>query len=48
MPAADFAPTFTVPERDIVAVEHPMVVKNVDNALKTFGKAWPFKEVQIR
>jgi general transcription factor 3C polypeptide 5 (transcription factor C subunit 1) len=31
------APIFEVTRRDVVAVEHPMVVKNLDNALKTFG-----------
>jgi hypothetical protein len=31
------APIFEVTRRDVVAVEHPMVVKNLENALKTFG-----------
>lgn len=31
------APTVQVARRDVVAVEHPMIVKNLDNALKTFG-----------
>lgn len=31
------APTLQVARRDVIAVEHPMIVKNLDNALKTFG-----------
>jgi general transcription factor 3C polypeptide 5 (transcription factor C subunit 1) len=32
------APTLEVAKREVVAVEHPMVVKDLDNALKTFGR----------
>ena len=39
------APSYIVPQRDIVAVEHPMIVKNIENGLKTFGTAIPFKQV---
>ncbi|KAI1639734.1 RNA polymerase III transcription factor IIIC subunit-domain-containing protein [Biscogniauxia mediterranea] len=31
------APTFEVPERKIVAVEHPCILLNLDNGLKAFG-----------
>ena len=30
-----YAPWFQIPERRIVAVEHPGIVKNVDRAIKT-------------
>jgi general transcription factor 3C polypeptide 5 (transcription factor C subunit 1) len=39
------APNFTIPTRQIVAVEHPMVVKNIDKGLKTFGCFGPSKQV---
>lgn len=32
---SQFAPWYRVPERRIVAVEHPGIVKNVDRAIKT-------------
>ena len=32
------APVYTVPGKEIVAVEHPMIIKNIDNGLKTFGR----------
>lgn len=41
----DGAPILTVPSINFVAVEHPMIVKNIDNALKTFGRGHPFKQV---
>lgn len=41
----DHAPILSVPPTQIVAVEHPMIVKNLDNALKTFGRGHPFKQV---
>ncbi|KAH6666860.1 RNA polymerase III transcription factor IIIC subunit-domain-containing protein [Halenospora varia] len=31
------APAFKIPPTQVVAVEHPMIAKNTDNALKTFG-----------
>lgn len=46
MAASSSAPRYIVPRREIVAVEHPMVVKNIDNALKTFGTGVPLKEVR--
>jgi hypothetical protein len=31
------APMFKIPNRDIVAVEHPMIIINIDEGLRTFG-----------
>jgi len=39
------APAYQVPPRKVVAVEHPMVIKNLDNGLKTFGTNRPFQRV---
>lgn len=32
------APIYTIPPREIVAVEHPLIVKNLENGIKTFGR----------
>ncbi|QSZ32882.1 hypothetical protein DSL72_002463 [Monilinia vaccinii-corymbosi] len=32
------APIYTVPPREIVAVEHPLIIKNLENGIKTFGR----------
>jgi len=45
MAPSGIAPSYVVPQREIVAVEHPMIVKNIDNGLKTFGTAIPLKQV---
>jgi hypothetical protein len=42
---ADGAPVFEIPDRDIIALEHPMVIQNLDNAVKTFGTNRPFLRV---
>lgn len=34
----DRAPTYSIPETKLAAVEHPMLIMNVDKALTTFGK----------
>lgn len=39
------APVHSVPPNDIVAVEHPMIIQNLDNALKTFGRGMPYKQM---
>jgi len=39
------APVFEIAPREVVAVEHPMIVKNIDKALKTFGVGDPFEKV---
>ncbi|KAI0472120.1 hypothetical protein GGR56DRAFT_107301 [Xylariaceae sp. FL0804] len=31
------APVFTVPERKIIAIEHPHIIRNLDNGLRLFG-----------
>ena len=41
------APVYTVPPRKVVAVEHPLVVKNLENGLKTFGRNRPFERVRL-
>jgi hypothetical protein len=41
------APVFKVPEREIIAVEHPMIVQNIDNGIKTFGNNHPFQRVSL-
>ncbi len=41
------APIFKVPSRKIIAVEHPMVVQNIDNGIKTFGNSRPFQRVGL-
>ncbi len=42
---ASAAPTYLIPPRQIVAVEHPMIIENIDIGLKTFGKEKPFARV---
>ncbi|ESZ94358.1 hypothetical protein SBOR_5267 [Sclerotinia borealis F-4128] len=32
------APVYTIPPREIVAVEHPLIIKNLENGIKTFGR----------
>ncbi|TVY73448.1 Transcription factor tau subunit sfc1 [Lachnellula suecica] len=44
MPRADAA-ACTVPPRKVVAVEHPMIVKNLEKGIKTFGTNRPFERV---
>ncbi|RDW83010.1 hypothetical protein BP5796_04501 [Coleophoma crateriformis] len=36
------APVFPIGRRAIVAVEHPMIIKNVDNGIKSFGNKGPY------
>ncbi|KAL1841349.1 hypothetical protein VTJ49DRAFT_7129 [Mycothermus thermophilus] len=35
---ADAAPRYTIPARRLGAVEHPMIIKNLDKGIKTFGQ----------
>lgn len=42
------APYFEAAPLKIVAVEHPCVVKNTDNGLKTFGRNPNFERVSVR
>ncbi|KAF8860318.1 hypothetical protein BDZ45DRAFT_800898 [Acephala macrosclerotiorum] len=39
------APIFKVPDREIIAVEHPMIIQNIDNGIKTFGNNRPFQRI---
>ncbi|RFU35212.1 hypothetical protein B7463_g1097, partial [Scytalidium lignicola] len=39
------APVYTFKPREVVAVEHPMVIKNIDNGLKTFGRTPALREI---
>ena len=39
------APTLEVASREVVAVEHPAIIQNLDNAIKTFGRNHPFERV---
>jgi general transcription factor 3C polypeptide 5 (transcription factor C subunit 1) len=41
------APIFDVPDREVVALEHPMIIQNLENAIKTFGTNRPFLRVSI-
>lgn len=41
------APTYLVPVREVVALEHPMIIKNIDNGLKTLGTGVPVHQVSI-
>lgn len=34
----DAAPAYTIPSRRLGALEHPMIIKNLDKAIKTFGQ----------
>ncbi|TVY44231.1 Transcription factor tau subunit [Lachnellula occidentalis] len=45
MASASAAPVYKIPSRKVVAVEHPLVVKNLENGLKTFGKNQPFERL---
>lgn len=39
------APIFNIPSRKLVAVEHPMIIMNLDNGIQTFGSNLPFERV---
>jgi hypothetical protein len=32
------APRYTIPPRRLGALEHPMIIKNLDKGIKTFGQ----------
>jgi hypothetical protein len=42
------APYFEAPQQKIVAVEHPFVIRNVDNGIKSFGRDPNFQRVRHR
>ena len=39
------APEFEIGPREVVAVEHPAIIQNLDNGIKTFGTNQPFERV---
>ncbi|KAK2624008.1 hypothetical protein QTJ16_006642 [Diplocarpon rosae] len=39
------APVFQIPSREITAVEHPMIIRNLENGIKTFGRNRPFTRI---
>ncbi|KAL2135396.1 hypothetical protein VTI74DRAFT_8629 [Chaetomium olivicolor] len=42
---ADTAPTYTIPPRRLGALEHPMIIKNLDKGIKTFGQNNAFQAI---
>ncbi|KAK3325279.1 RNA polymerase III transcription factor IIIC subunit-domain-containing protein [Apodospora peruviana] len=43
--AAEHAPTYPVPTRRLAALEHPMIVKDLDKAIKTFGQNYALEAI---
>ncbi|AEO63320.1 uncharacterized protein THITE_2108406 [Thermothielavioides terrestris NRRL 8126] len=41
----DAAPTYTIPRRRLGALEHPMIIKNLDKGIKTFGQNNAFQAI---
>jgi hypothetical protein len=41
------APAYKIATRDIYAVEHPMIVKNIRKGIETFGTDNPFEKVRV-
>ncbi|KAL2059932.1 hypothetical protein VTL71DRAFT_10087 [Oculimacula yallundae] len=39
------APIYQIAQREITAVEHPMIVQNLDNGIKSFGRNRPFQRI---
>jgi hypothetical protein len=44
-PEPEPAPEFELGTREVFAVEHPAIIQNLDNGIKTFGKNNPFERV---
>ncbi len=44
--AAQNAPIYTIPNTEVAAVEIPAVVKNIDRAIKAFGRVASFEHVR--
>jgi hypothetical protein len=40
------APVYTVPRRSFSAVEHPMLVRDIDKGIATFGRKFNFQEAR--
>jgi general transcription factor 3C polypeptide 5 (transcription factor C subunit 1) len=43
----DTAPVYTIPSRRLGALEHPMIIKNLDKGIKTFGQHNAFQAVSL-
>jgi hypothetical protein len=41
------APIYSIAPRNVVAVEHPMIVRNLENGLRTFGNGPAFPRVSV-
>jgi hypothetical protein len=41
-------PVLGIDGRNVVAVEHPMIIKNIEKGIKTFGQGRPFNRVSHR
>ena len=41
----DTAPTFMIPSQRLGALEHPMIIKNLDKGIKTLGQNNAFQAV---
>jgi len=41
------APTYVIPPRRLGALEHPMIIKNLDKGMKTFGQSNSFQSVRL-
>jgi general transcription factor 3C polypeptide 5 (transcription factor C subunit 1) len=41
------APFYGIPPRRFGAVEHPMIIKDIDKGIKTFGRGHSFQAVGI-
>lgn len=41
------APAHILQDHEVFAVEHPMIIHNIDKALKTFGTNRPFRRVRF-
>ncbi|KAG9245942.1 RNA polymerase III transcription factor IIIC subunit-domain-containing protein [Calycina marina] len=37
--------TLSIQDRDVIAVEHPLAIKNIHNGIKTFGLGQPFDRI---
>ncbi|KAH8758701.1 RNA polymerase III transcription factor IIIC subunit-domain-containing protein, partial [Hyaloscypha finlandica] len=44
-PEPALAPQFEIGTREVVAVEHPAIIQNLDNGIKTFGDNQPFERI---
>lgn len=46
-PQKSAAPVYKVDDRKIVSVEHPMIIKDIEKGIKTFGNNRPFQRVSL-